>query len=147
MLIIDVDPQSYSFHPKHGIEIPSYKSEEDPDKKDDALVSLVPFLICERRAWWNRGGAPVDGCRSAPPAPPRPARADLATTRPPDFSAEVEAVRTQYPGETLAAACNKKLAELQAAGKLRFRTGPQGIQTSIAPKGGTVWERLRSQRG
>jgi import inner membrane translocase subunit TIM50 len=117
VLIIDVDPQSYSFHPKHGIEIPSYKSEEDPDKKDDALVSLVPFLIY------------------------------LATTRPPDFSAEVEAVRTQYPGETLAAACNKKLAELQAAGKLRFRTGPQGIQTSIAPKGGTVWERLRSQRG
>ena len=74
-------------------------------------------------------------------------RRSVSITAPNPISGEVEAVRTQYPGETLADACNKKLAELQAAGKLRFRTGPQGIQTSIAPKVGTVWERLRSQRG
>jgi len=114
VLIIDVDKQSFAFHPKHGIEVAAYKSEDDPDKKDRALTALVPFLQY------------------------------LAITRPPDLAAEMEDVRKQFPDVPLAEACELKLAELRAAGKLQLRH--RGGSLASAPKGGTVWERLR-QRG
>ena len=116
ILIIDVDKQSFSFHPKHGIEVAAYKSEDDPDKNDRALTALIPFLQY------------------------------LAITRPPDLAAEIEEVRKQFPDVPLVEACEKKLAELRAAGKLQLRhRGARVGADGGAPKG-TVWERLR-QRG
>ena len=147
-------------------QVAAYKSEDDPDKKDRALTALVPFLQY------------------------------LAITRPPDLAAEMEDVRKQFPDVPLAEACELKLAELRAAGKLQehppththtpypsppsahltpsplvhalcatvaltaSRTCPASIHPlctpaqlrhrggslASAPKGGTVWERLR-QRG
>jgi len=95
-------------------QVVAYKSEDDPDKKDIALTALVPFLQY------------------------------LAITRPPDYAAEMEEVRKQFPDLPLAEACEKKLAELRAAGKLQTRH--RGGRLESAPKGGTLWERLR-QRG
>ena len=70
-------------------QVAAYKSEDDPDKKDRALTALVPFLQY------------------------------LAITRPPDLAAEMEDVRKQFPDVPLAEACELKLAELRAAGKLQ----------------------------
>jgi len=118
ILIIDVDSQSFSFHPQHGIEVPSYNAEDDPDKKDRALTALVPFLqyLAIRNAQERI-----------------------------DLSLELDALRTQYPGEDLADACEKKMEQLRAEGKL-IRRAVRGMDAA-APKAGTVWERLRSQRG
>ena len=44
VIIIDTDPESFSMHPRNGILVPKYISEEDPKLEDAALTSLVPFL-------------------------------------------------------------------------------------------------------
>lgn len=113
VMIIDVEAESFSFHPRHGIAIGSYDADKDPEKKDRKLTALVPFLQY------------------------------LAITRPADFSAELEAVRKQFPDDDFGDACEKKLAELRAAGKIRARPGRQLAPGDAAPRGGTIWERMR----
>ncbi|EOD24069.1 translocase of inner mitochondrial membrane 50, partial [Emiliania huxleyi CCMP1516] len=44
VLILDTDDESYAMQPSHGITVPEYKHANDPEKKDDALTKLVPFL-------------------------------------------------------------------------------------------------------
>jgi len=116
VLIIDVEAESFSFHPRHGIALGAYDAADDPEKTDNKLTKLVPFLQY------------------------------LAITRPADFSAELEAVRKQFPDDDAGDACEKKLAELRAAGKIRARPGAgrgQFAAGDAAPRGGTIWERLR----
>ena len=84
-------------------QVAAYKSEDDPDKKDRALTALVPFLQY------------------------------LAITRPPDLAAEMEDVRKQFPDVPLAEACELKLAELRAAGKLQEHTHPTHTHTLPLP--------------
>ena len=84
-------------------QVAAYKSEDDPDKKDRALTALVPFLQY------------------------------LAITRPPDLAAEMEDVRKQFPDVPLAEACELKLAELRAAGKLQEHTHPTHTYTLPLP--------------
>ena len=83
-------------------QVVAYKSEDDPDKKDIALTALVPFLQY------------------------------LAITRPPDYAAEMEEVRKQFPDLPLAEACEKKLAELRAAGKLQETPPPLPLEAPCA---------------
>ena len=92
-------PYPYSYPHPTPNQVAAYKSEDDPDKKDRALSALVPFLQY------------------------------LAITRPPDLAAEMEEVRKQFPDVPLAEACELKLAELRAAGKLQEHTHP----TATAP--------------
>lgn len=111
VLIIDVAEEAFSLQPHHGIIVPSYDAAADPDKKDRSLTALIPWLQY------------------------------LAITRPPDFAAELQAVRQQFPDDSVANACEKKLAELRSQGKLVAR----GARMVDAGPRGTVWERLRKR--
>lgn len=44
VLIIDTDAEAFAMHPRNGIVVQKYVSADDPEKKDTALLSLVPFL-------------------------------------------------------------------------------------------------------
>ncbi len=44
VLIIDTDAKAFAMHPRNGIVVKKYVSADDPEKKDTALLSLVPFL-------------------------------------------------------------------------------------------------------
>mmetsp|Transcript_35810 Transcript_35810/g.89107 ORF Transcript_35810/g.89107 Transcript_35810/m.89107 type:complete len:154 (-) Transcript_35810:402-863(-) len=44
VLIIDCEAACFSLHPRHGIAVPKYDSEADPNKEDRALTRLIPLL-------------------------------------------------------------------------------------------------------
>lgn len=44
VIILDTDKKAFSLQPDNGIEVPKYDYTKDPDKKDQHLTSLIPFL-------------------------------------------------------------------------------------------------------
>ncbi|KAL1500180.1 hypothetical protein AB1Y20_012849 [Prymnesium parvum] len=120
VLIIDCEAACFSLHPRHGIAVPKYDSEADPNKEDRALTRLIPLLqeryLALTHAASKGTTSLVDELDKFPP-PLRAARESLSFSRP--------------QGEDVAAAFEQRLAELKKTG---VRQNP------------TIWGRLRGAR-
>ena len=149
-LIIDCDPQAYSFQPSelspatsstythtracrsdlfslssrhitdHGISVSKYSSEADPEKKDEQLKQITRFLYYLAIA--KRLGTVTD------------------------FSAELQQLEVSTNlennnGKDFEAAVDKRFAELRAEGKMpQMQRG--GRVTLAGGQGSTIWSRM-----
>ena len=112
MLIIDVDEQSFAFHPKHGIEVAAVPTSQLMTHY--AMHSCPPYPYPYPYPYPTPTPAPNQvAAYKSEDDPDKKDRAltalvpflqYLAITRPPDLAAEIEEVRKQFPDVPLAEA-------------------------------------------
>jgi len=130
-LIVDCSEEAYSLHPKHGLCVTPYNSEQDPKKEDTQLRSLLPFLLYL---------GVITRMANAPALDEELGKLGVSP-------------KLQGGGEEFAKAVQERFAELKAKGlmpqQLLQRGGryarPAGAG-SAGSGGPTLWDRLRSRR-